>query len=222
MTFGHEPVRAVDVVDHGSELRHRRVERHAGQVRGHEFDRQRPALHELAQRGHRRPDRHVVPGQFGTAGEESLGVFDRKAVQANRTLSGDHERLSGGREHRDPWTLRQQTVREGRGRVEHVLAVVQHEHARPVAQLACDRVDRVDTARHIDTEDRSDAARDQRPVCEVGQGHEPSPLRMPVEEREHFADEATLAHATGAKHGDQSVFGTGIPDPRHIVRSADE
>jgi hypothetical protein len=138
--------------------------------------------------------------------------------QHPRLLALDGQRLAAGREHGEPGHRPQQPLGERRRRLDHVLAVVEHEQGRArvaggPAQRLGDRVDHVAPGRRAHAEDGGHGRRGVGARGHRGQLHPPHAPRVPRLGRGadgvggHLSGEPRLAGAPGPGDGDQPGVG---------------
>jgi hypothetical protein len=196
---------------------------HRPQPGRREFDRQRQAVQLAAHPFHLRGDREPRPHRRSPVGEQR---HLRGTVQCGHRvqhLAGEPQRLSAGRQDPHPGRARQQRGDQHRGRVDQVLAVVQHQQHPAVAEHLHQAVDGVrESGHHPDagpSQQREHGRRDPVRIRHGPQFHHP---RLGVEPGRHLDREPRLAHSAGAGQRHQPVVPQAVQHRGQIGVPADE
>ena len=104
--------------------------------------------------------------------ERCVGSGYREEWHEPGCLDGDTERLTTRRENAEPRTATQEGIGEIACRVEEMLAVVEHEQRRPIAQRVDERLDERAARRLADGERRGDVLGEE---SRIGEGRQLDP-----------------------------------------------
>ena len=165
-TAGEQPESVVQAFEHALAAQRRR----AG---GGHFDRQRDAVEPLADPIDRsriaRSDAEAGVGGAGPFGKQRGGVRAGERWKAEDPLGLDTERLLRRGQELDAARVLEDRLRERGDRLDHVLAVVEHEQAAAKAEAVDERLERVAPGLKLDRHGAGDGGRDLAPI---GHGRE--------------------------------------------------
>jgi len=207
----------------GEDLRRR----HRAQPGRGQLDRQRQAVEPRAQPldrgvalhvGHE--PRHALPRALQ---EQVAGILGAERVQPPHGLADHAERLPAGGHDADPGAVAEHACRERRARVDHVLAVVEHQHQVAAAQGAAQRSVR---PRHPGG---ADAEHPRRLGSDVGcaggrrEIHDPHAIRPAGRlAAGQLQRQAGLPHAARAGQRDEAGPAERLADRLQLARAPDE
>ena len=216
-------------VEPGRDLFHR----HHPCPRCRQLDRERDSVEAATHSRHRVAvrviDREPRPGLSGALGEQRhcitgvVGVFDRQRRHPPHRLTAHAQRLTARRQHLRARRRARETIDQGGGRVDHVLAVVEH-HQRPlVGQEPAHHVGRFHSGARRRTDRRRDRAGHQRGIDQRRQFDKPHPCRKLIDQTGRDLDRQTcLADPAdaGQRHHPRRAHQPG--DRRQLLLPADE
>ncbi len=154
---------------------------HRPRARGGQLDAERQAVHPTADLGDRGPvGVDVRPGGPRAQHEQRRGVRERQRRHRPHLLAVDAERLPARGEHDDAGALRDEALRQPRGGVQDVLAVVEHEQQPAADEVLDDRLLDRRAVPLLHAQRDGDRVRDGAAVEERRQLGEPRAVGEPV------------------------------------------